>query len=694
MLLSGDPASIDSLLSGTQALFSPNTYQPTFATDPSLSQPNSFPLASGSSTSSPVSFSPSGYNLSSITSQASPPKTPPDYEDPLLQLFYPGWDSTLPSPALVSKLVDVYFSRPHVASGMINQPRFLASLALPPTHALFPPSCLLHAMLATASRFVSDDAFALADEASFGTYWRRAEPGVHTPADYHAARAKEGIQAAIRTGHRLLQTTQATILCCLDSYTSARFVEVWLLTGMATRMVTPLGLNHLRSVPADDAGVAFLKPDMIPVTSDDEELRERAATCWMAVAFDGFASASTGWAASIDNDDITTLLPPASGPYPTEDLIHSPLSQHNPSCLESHPPHLVAPLQLFFKSVILLRRVLVLIARSPAPIGKGLPLSSLYSGFDVRTTAPFKRLDQEAETFRLSIPREYRSPAAEAKDPRLVLAYSLAHTSTILLHESMATAEPDCVSMAKTVNSARAILSAMYDLLGTAYSPTQLPPFITYCWIIAGRTLVRDYALRQVSNKFEGVVSLKEDIRNLVAAMRATRTPCAETSARALEALFRNPELCLPVKHTGAFGPNLGVECCGGPDEVFSQARKEGGFAGAAVLRIGDPAVGVVTPPVYPANGTDFTRVVDGYKESGPWGSPLALSAGELEALLAAGVSPDPNPNPNSNPNGVEVGMRVASGGKAISPLDEVAEENRFQDLGGLGGRTDGTWVQ
>lgn len=320
------------------------------------------------------------------------------------------------------------------------------------------------------------------------------------------------------------------------------------------------------------------------------------------------------------------------------------------------------------------------IQRSPAPTGKGLPLSSVYSGFDVRSTAAFKRLDQEAETFRLSIPREYRSPTAQAKDPRLFLLHAIAHTATILLHESSATAEVGCVSLAKTLQSARAILGAMYELLGTAYSPTQLPPFITYCWIIAGRTLVRDYALRLVGNQFEGVQPLKEDIRNLIAAMRATRTPCADTSAKALEALLNSPELCLPVRNAGgmySIGASTGVDCCGGPDEVFKQARQEGGFSGAAVLRAGEPGVAVVTPPDYPSNGSDYTRVVDRFgviKENNRVQHTQAeLDAGRiptgLEALLAG----------------------AGAGAGVISPVEEVAEADRFQDLGGSGERS---WSQ
>lgn len=41
---------------------------------------------------------------------------------------------------------------------------------------------------------------------------------------------------------------QATILSCYMAYQAAQFTELWLLSGLATRMCTPLGLNHLAPV--------------------------------------------------------------------------------------------------------------------------------------------------------------------------------------------------------------------------------------------------------------------------------------------------------------------------------------------------------------------------------------------------------------------------------------------------------------
>lgn len=49
-------------------------------------------------------------------------------------------------------------------------------------------------------------------------------------------------------GEKLLCIAQAIIMVCFYSYTSARFVEVWLYCGLATRIASPLGLNHIESL--------------------------------------------------------------------------------------------------------------------------------------------------------------------------------------------------------------------------------------------------------------------------------------------------------------------------------------------------------------------------------------------------------------------------------------------------------------
>lgn len=120
-------------------------------------------------------------NTIPMLANQTPPTTPPD---PLLELFYPGWPKDLPSPTLVQRLVKVFFSKSHCASGMISQRKFELALTLPPTHAGFPHSSLIHAMLAMASRMVSEDFFAQEEK-----YWGKTDP-TETVADYHGNKAQ------------------------------------------------------------------------------------------------------------------------------------------------------------------------------------------------------------------------------------------------------------------------------------------------------------------------------------------------------------------------------------------------------------------------------------------------------------------------------------------------------------------------
>lgn len=100
---------------------------------------------------------------------------------PLLDLFYPSWPKTLPSPPLVFRLVEIFFAKSHLVAVMISKPKMLASLQLPPTHADFPVTCLLHGMIAIAASTVSDDIWATEER-----YWAWNE----SPSDWHGRQAK------------------------------------------------------------------------------------------------------------------------------------------------------------------------------------------------------------------------------------------------------------------------------------------------------------------------------------------------------------------------------------------------------------------------------------------------------------------------------------------------------------------------
>lgn len=97
------------------------------------------------------------------------------------QLIYPGWPKDLPSYELTSRLLEVWFNKPHCLSGLLNAASFRAAMLHPPSTAGFPHPALIHSMMAIASMLVSDDFFA-----NEPRYW----PQTQSVTEYHASRGK------------------------------------------------------------------------------------------------------------------------------------------------------------------------------------------------------------------------------------------------------------------------------------------------------------------------------------------------------------------------------------------------------------------------------------------------------------------------------------------------------------------------
>ena len=176
----------------------------------------------------------------------------------------------MPPFPLAKALVDAYFERPHFCAPMINRARFLTAFtsasakmrdltdtaALAPTSQAYPSFALIHAILALACSFVSEDFAGLPNE----TYWRSSG----SAAEHHSRAAKvrcidtiglttqRWIDDSIVRGAHLFQVSQAIILVCFSSYASARFVEVWLYSGCAGNLSTSLTWKprHPRLRPA------------------------------------------------------------------------------------------------------------------------------------------------------------------------------------------------------------------------------------------------------------------------------------------------------------------------------------------------------------------------------------------------------------------------------------------------------------
>lgn len=275
-----------------------------------------------------------------------------------------GYPSDLPSMPIMRRLVDVYFAKPHLTTGLIDEARFRASFAYPFDDPRSPVACLLHAIVATAAMMVNEETF-FADEPK---YWLYDGQG-RSCSDYHARRAQEMLQSALHQGRHLLQIVQASVLCVFCAYTNARWSEIWIQSAECSRLAVCVDLIHVRAAdpdsfgderdssagchqpgggsaptaPADRNGTRssagpkrqrrFKDKSILHPTMDPDELAERCAVFWFVFGQDRMTSAASGWAATIDEEDVTTLLP---HPLGAPDTVRSrsrtvPVSKSLPS---------------------------------------------------------------------------------------------------------------------------------------------------------------------------------------------------------------------------------------------------------------------------------------------------------------------------------------------------------------------------
>lgn len=158
----------------------------------------------------PVQLSPPPSGSSHGASPASTSPSATTASNSLFDLFYPGWPRDLPSPDLTSRLIEIYFTRPHAAQGMINASRFRSAMLLSPTSAGFPHPALIHAVCAVAAMIISPDYFR-----SEEPYWQHV---ASSASEYHFNGAKAGLERAVCFGANLFQLAQANFLITYYAY--------------------------------------------------------------------------------------------------------------------------------------------------------------------------------------------------------------------------------------------------------------------------------------------------------------------------------------------------------------------------------------------------------------------------------------------------------------------------------------------
>jgi hypothetical protein len=213
--------------------------------------------------------------------------------------------------------IESFFTKVPALPRMMNRAKLLQRMTLPPTHSDFPHASLLHAICACASLWCAPAVYAqsaMAGASDLHSIFGQGPSGLKytsftmspptsTFSSKQADLAKTTIQEGLNSGHKLFDIVRALVRSlffgiqdgtdvqiilsrvCLDE---TRMLDCWIFSGLATRMILPLGLN-VRSAEFS------LKSAMLPSPVDALEREERHATVWMAFYHDTVCSPVMHW---------------------------------------------------------------------------------------------------------------------------------------------------------------------------------------------------------------------------------------------------------------------------------------------------------------------------------------------------------------------------------------------------------------
>ncbi|KIR58997.1 hypothetical protein I314_04981 [Cryptococcus bacillisporus CA1873] len=346
----------------------------------------------------------------------------------ILDILWPGWSPTLPSPSMLEHLVETFFAMTPSVPRILHRQSFLARLALPPSHPEFPQRALLHAICAAAARY-------------------SAAVSVRSVADGMIKVNNDAIQAR---GKGLDQDI-ASETCFSER--NAIWMDGWVMIGSVTRLAICLGLLQNQSQYNGD--IPSIKQSVLDPPKDDTDREERRATMYYALCYDVTASASSGWVGTMPTEELK-----AKGKIP-----ENPQNFHSPDIFYNHP--VADSFVMMIKGKILLGRASRFVRKCKAMKPEDRRLA--------KDTPEFKQIDGDIAMFNMSFPKSLRDPVqymnghAKGIDADLVSAHLVPHVVAIQLHEPFADLnDPFCNSGVRLLSEARACLKIVYLLIGSS----------------------------------------------------------------------------------------------------------------------------------------------------------------------------------------------------------------------------------
>jgi len=273
---------------------------------------------------------------------------------------------------------------------------------------------------------------------------------------------------------------------------------------------------------------------------------------WLAYCTERLHGASNGWATSLDDQDISQLLPVRGDQYEQGVLVTPPDRQwaHTRDLLLTHPDKQTDSFVLYVKAVMMISQVKTFNLRFRARHFFGdLSVMSPHSEnnnplepIDPRGSPAFMELDNITSSFRASFPGHLRNPiVANVVDQHLYAACLMPHVAIILLHDPHANVRRSgCISALKILTAARSVLDLAYEVSNTNFDLTLLDPLCSYCWFIAGRVLVRFLQAAMDANTTEQISTLRAELEFFESAISkiGQRIPLAFRYAKMLNDLI------------------------------------------------------------------------------------------------------------------------------------------------------------
>lgn len=446
--------------------------------------------------------------------------------DPLMQLVLTGWPSDFPPPNMVDKLVGIFFDGYAHLRYLFHPARFFEYLAQGPTSSRYPHPAILHAMFSLAYILRPDldpilpfpqpeqrhtqellDAHIRRRHSNSKAY---ADPGSQAghqegiklalqsrydrdrakmgSAGYHSDRAQHHISIGMWEGGDLMSLAKASLMLTTKRYGCGEIFDAWMSASLGTRLSVSLAINRSNPTSPDMARftgktpVETIRLAMSGAPADWIEEEERRRLMFLILATDRSACASTLWANSLDDSDVTVELPRMSN-YDFIECNHAALATAPRQTLQSpnlFTEHHIDGFNTMLKACILMGRIGTFLSRLPA----------FATSDDVMGSSVFNKLNNNLSSFSMSLPFRATDPDERGQiDVFRFATYAVLHTNTLLLHSPLLRLNAQSAAMCEA--ACHSVLDLLRILIAAGIEFARLPPLIILCLGTAGRVLVR-----------------------------------------------------------------------------------------------------------------------------------------------------------------------------------------------------------